>query len=307
MKVSTIVLLLSALALSSAIAGCFETEKDDGEDQIDDMGGTVHLDDVPDRIITMSPGLTEIVFLLGAGDAVIACDDASNYPPDVAGIERINSYQSMNLERIVALGPDLVLLDRTLDVSEENYNALKGVGLQVYRIYPTDLNGVIKNIRDLGKIMGRTDAAEALSASLLARIGAVEASAAILDDEERPTVLHVVYYDGTSDPWVMTDTTFSGDLIRMAGGNNAVSDSAGISVQVPLETVIGAGPDIIFTSQSEEWPTPSREAILSDQNWEGIAAVQNGQVIDVNGDLVDRTGPRLVDGLELFHRYVMEF
>ena len=86
-----------------------------------------------------------------------------------------------------------------------------------------------------------------------------------------------------------------------------ISDDTGKGITVSIETIITSNPDIIFTSQSSTWPTESRSLILSDERLQDIEAVKNGAVYDVEGDLVDRTGPRMIDGLELFHEYILAY
>ena len=93
----------------------------------------------------------------------------------------------------------------------------------------------------------------------------------------------------------------TGGLIEAAGGINAISDDTGIVVQVPVETIVGADPDIIICTQSTVWATPTRTTILSDDGWKDIQAVVDGEVYDVDGDIIDRTGPRLIEGLETIH------
>ena len=127
-----------------------------------------------------------------------------------------------------------------------------------------------------------------------------------VDQSDKPKILHVIYYDSSSSPWVATSSTFSGNLIELAGGIPAVSDNQCISIQITVEEMISLEPDIIFTSQDSTWPTPSRGAILSSDLFKGLDAVKNDMVIDVNADLVDRPGPRLVDGLELIASYIIE-
>jgi iron complex transport system substrate-binding protein len=288
-----------------AVPGCLEEDAKGPSIFMDGTGAALRLNETPLKVISLTPALTEIVFLLGCGDRLVGIDSDSNYPPEASGIEKVSSWQSMNLERIVALGPDLVLMDRTLDSSGERYDALSGVGIPVYRTFPKDLDGLLEDIEGISKVLGVQAKGEDVVSELNGRIDAVAGSAA-LDVGPRPSVLHIVYYDGGSDPWIMTSSTFSGDLVRTAGGRNAIDDDAGISVQVNLERLIASDPDIIICSQSGLWPTRTRELVLSDPALKDVSAVRSGLVRDLDGDLIDRTGPRLVDGLEQVRGLIVE-
>jgi len=295
------------IAMGVLLSACVEVKSGGDLRVTDDMGDEVRLDGKAETVITLAPSLTEMVFALDAGNRLIACDDASNYPPDgTADIERVYSYTGMNRERIVELWPDLILMDRTLDISGEDHSALIEVGLTVYRVYPQTFEDVTENILDIGILLGKEEEAERLAGDMRERADAVRSSAEAIPEGERQTVLLVTFYDGTNDPWVGTDSTFTGDLISMAGGDCGVKDEGGKVVQITLETMIGIDPDIILTSQSSEWPTDSRELILEDERLSSIEAVKNGRVYDIEGDLIDRSGPRIVDGLETINDIIMQ-
>ncbi len=304
MKVTVASLLLSMMAISVLCAGCLNDDGN-GVRYKDDMGDTITLHYEPMRIVTLSPALTEIVFLLGKGDRICGRDSACNYPAEVEDILIVSTWQGPDLERLTHLEPDLVLMDRTLDQSGETYNGITGLGIPVYRVYPRSVADIMKNIEDIGNLLGAESEADKVVEGLKSRTDAVTEGVAAIEASRRPMVLHVVYYDGTSDPWTATGSTFSGDLIVMAGGSNAVSDTGGMYVQVPVERLISSDPDIILTSQSGTWPTLSRSTILSDPSWRDITAVKNGRVYDVEGDWMDRPGPRCIEGLELVNELVM--
>jgi len=286
-----------AIVLMGTIAGCLY-DGEDGELMFRDGTGTeVRLDGHPQRIVTLTPALTEIIYLLGCGDRLVGVDSDSNYPSEADSLEKVSSWQGMDTERIVALSPDIVLMDHTLDASGKRYGQLLGLGIPVFRIYPRDMNGLMDTILDIGSVLGVKDLALEEVNSLRSRMVSVE-TAAQGDPDGKPRVLHVVYYDGASDPWVMTDSTFSGDMIERAGGECAINEGSGLSVQVSIEMIIGSDPDIIICSQSPLWPTQSRTLILTDDRLSSISAVEDGRVHDLDGELIDRTGPRLVDGME---------
>ncbi len=288
------------------VVGSIKQDNGGGGDFVDDMGDPIRLESDPMRIITLTPALTEMVFALDRGDRIVGCDQVSDYPEGADNITRVSSWQGVDLEKVVSVQPDLVLLDKTLDYSDSNFEALKGVGLTVYRIYPRTAADVLKNIGEIGALLGAEEEARTLLSDLGGRMGQVTDRTSSLEGEERPVILHIAFYDGSSDPWVSTDSTFSGDLIRISGGKNAVHDGKGIMVQVSIEKLIDADPDIILTSQSSKWPSTAREEIMGDPRWKDISAVKEGRVHDIESDWVDRTGPRCINGLEAINLRVME-
>ncbi|MGA1849166.1 MAG: ABC transporter substrate-binding protein [Thermoplasmatota archaeon] len=305
------ILSFAALVLMAAsFAGCLGEENaargpGSGDDLAinvtDPLGGRVMLEEEPARIVTMTPAITETVFALGKGGLIVGIDSASNHPTEASNIEKVVSWQGLDLEKLILLEPDLVIMDKTLDMSGENYNAMKGSGFQVYRIYPLTVEEVLDSIQGIGDAIGAPGEAGSLVEDFRTRMETVKQNASSIEEEDRPRVLHVTYYDGSSDPWVATDSTFSGSLIEMGGGICAFSDDTGFGVQVSLERIIASDPDLILCSQSSTWPTQTREVILSDSNWQDITAVKEGAVQYVEGDWCDRTGPRLILGLEEFH------
>ena len=301
----TALLAITILIAGVLMAGCLNDGKGDLV-YIDDMGTEVRLERTPETVITLTPALTEILFLLGCGEMLVGADSDSNYPPEASDVEHISSWQGLDTERIVDLDPDIIFMDHTLDASNERYGTLIGLGLNVYTIYPKDLDGLMDVISDIGSILGVPEKARDELGILNGRISNVEEEASS-DPPRAPVIMHIVYYDGTSDPWVMTDSTFSGDMIERCGGVCAIGDGAGLSVQVGLERIIEADPDIIICSQSSSWPTETRGLVMEDQRLSTLSAVSGDRVFDIDADLIDRTGPRLIDGLEIIRGHVADY
>jgi iron complex transport system substrate-binding protein len=272
----------------------------------DDTGNLVKVPKKIEKIISLAASITEILFELGHGDKIVGRDSGSNYPEDATKIEVVSTYEGINLEKILAAEPDVILLDKILDMTDNNYNKLHENGLTVFRVYPQKLNDVLENIILIGKVIGKEPEAIDLAADLEARINTVKTRGDEIPAQEQSVVLYVIYYDGTSSPWVGTTSTISGDLIKIAGGVVAIDDSTGFSIQITVEELIAINPDVILTSQDDTWPTPSKDSILNDDVLSDVKAVKSGNVYDVNADLVDRPGPRMVDGLELISGYLMQ-
>jgi iron complex transport system substrate-binding protein len=217
------------------------------------------------------------------------------------------TFEGVDIEKILAKDPDLIIMDKTLDLSEKNYDKMTSFGMNVFRVYPKNLDDILDNIVLLGEISATSNKASEIVISLQERIDTVKTRGAAISDSTSPKVLHVVYYDGASSPWVHTSSTFSGDLISIAGGDVVMKDSSGFSIQITVEELISKDPDIIFTSQDDTWPTPSRDSILNDDLLDSVSAVKNDYVLDLNADLVDRPGPRMIDGLELISNHISDY
>ncbi|MGA1793703.1 MAG: ABC transporter substrate-binding protein [Thermoplasmatota archaeon] len=301
----SIVVIVSLLPL---FLGCLDDPAQKGDLKFTDpLGHEVVLERIPERIVTLSPAITETVFALGAGDKVIATDNVSNYPPEASGLPKVFGYNYLAREELVMLDPDLIIMDKTLDISENAYNSVKDLGLPVYRIFPKDMEEVLEAIIGIGNITGTPEKANGIVEDFRNRMGAVSSYMEGVSDDDRPGILLVTFYDGAYDPWVSTDSTMAGGLIEAAGGNNVISDDTGIVVTVSVERVIGADPDIIICTQSSVWPTESKDKIMSDDRWKDISAVRENRVFEVDGDIIDRTGPRLILGLEEMHEHIREY
>ncbi|MEA3559657.1 MAG: ABC transporter substrate-binding protein [Candidatus Thermoplasmatota archaeon] len=314
-KTLLLMMTLTSILAVSILSGCIETGSNIVDDKkiepkiwnfTDPMGELVVLDGEPDRIVTLTPALTEMVYAVGAWDKMVGCDSSSDMPPEAKDLEHVVSWQGIDAEKLVVLDPDLVIMDRTLDITDTIYAEIKELDIPVYRIYPRNLSDVLDAVEAVGELTNETENATAVIEDFEERMEVVSQTADEIAESDVPAVLHVTYYDGTGDPWVATDSTFSGSLITIAGGECAISESSGYGVQMSLESIIESNPDIIFCSQSSSWPTNTREAILGDDRWSEIGAVSSGSVFDVEGDWCDRTGPRLILGLEEFHGHIMD-
>ncbi len=264
----------------------------------DQLGRTVTLDSVPQRLISMSPADTEILFALGLGDRVVAVTEYCDYPPETAGKATIGGFYNPNIEEIVALSPDLVFAAPIH--KDQVIPQLEAKGIKVLAVTPVNVEQVLEAIILVGQVTGVEKIATSLTENMRQRIQAVTDKTAGLTAEERPEVLYLVWHDPLYAAGV---NTFHDELIKMAGGVNMVTepDYPGIN----LETVIEASPDIILAGigMGEGGDAPlifaREEARLRE-----TSARQHNRVHGVDSEIVDRSGPRLVDALEEFARLI---
>ena len=259
----------------------------------DGLGRLVVLKEAAQRVLSLAPSNTEILFAIGAGKQVIGRDDFSDYPEEAKNIPSIGStFQSLNLESIFSMKPDLVLAAEIN--TPEQVKALEDLGLTVYYLKnPTTLEEMYTNLEIMAQLTGHESETATLIESLKKRVAVVDEK--IMPLSSRISVFYEV--DGTdpSKPFTAGKGTFITLLIERAGGYNIASDIDGYP-QLSLEQVVAADPAFILLGDAKFGTTP--ESIAQRPGWANLSAVKNGQVLPFNDDLLSRPGPRMVDGLE---------
>jgi iron complex transport system substrate-binding protein len=260
----------------------------------DDNGITSTFAASPRRVVSLSPGLTEITFALGAGARLVAVDTYSDYPPEAMSVQpRLNSYPSPSIETIVGLKPDVVL---SLADPDEAMAQLRGQGVPVIKLFPRDFDATVGAISTLGRLFAASDAADAITTDMLARRDAVVAAVA---DAPRPRVLEELDASSPDKPFVAGPDGFYGQLIDLAGGDNVFGDLPGDVGQVGAEIIVARDPQVIILTDADLPFNPQTpEMVAARPGWATITAVQNGAIYPVSGSLVSTPGPRLIDGLE---------
>lgn len=259
----------------------------------DGLGRNVTLNGPAQRVVSLAPSNTEILFAIGAGKQVVGRDQLSDFPEEAKAVTDIGStFDALNTELIVAQKPDLVLAAEIN--TPEQVKQLEDLGLTVYYLNnPTTLEGMYDNLMLAAQMTGHTDEAAKLVESLKTRVDAVDKKIAPLSSK-----FGVFYEMDATDPakpFTAGKGTFITQLIDRAGGYNIASDLDGYP-QMSLEQVVAADPAFIILGDARYGITP--ESIAQRPGWENLSAVKNGNVVPFNDDLVSRPGPRLVDALE---------
>ncbi len=268
---------------------------------VDDTGASTTFAGPPQRIVSLSPGYTEDVFALGAGDRLVAVDSYSDYPPEAAAVEtRLTTYPSPSVEALVALQPDLVL---SLVEKDDVVAQLRQQGIPVLRLLPADFDATVQVILTLGQVLDVADRAEAIAADMRARRDAVAQTVA---DAPAPSVFYEMDASDPIRPFAAGPRGFYGQLVELAGGRNIFADIPGDFGQVSAESVIARNPDLIILADAYSPYNPQTPALVSLRpGWDAITAVRDGAIYAVDADILSRPSPRLVEGLEtlayLFH------
>lgn len=261
----------------------------------DGLGNVIELAHPAQRIVSLAPSNTEILFAIGAGPQVVGRDSFSDYPAEASKVKDIGGgFGQLNTEEIVALQPDLVLASALS--SAEQVKALQDLGLKVFSLpNPTDFDGLYINLLTVATLTGHTNEAQSLISTLKNRVQAVEAKMATV--EKRPLVFYELDSTQPDAPWTAGPNTFIDTLITMAGGTNFGHELSGDWVQVSIEEIIRREPDLILLGDAT-WGGVTPESVAARPGWDKLQAVQHGTVFVFDDNLVSRPGPRLVDGLE---------
>lgn len=280
-----------AVTLTLALTGCASTD-DDGDTPTPAetySAGGVTLDKRPEKIVSLSPSGTEMLFAIGAGKQVTAVDDQSTYPPD-APKSTLSGFQP-NAEAIAAKQPDLVVISNDINKIKDQLTALK---IPVYLgTAAVTLDDTYKQIEDLGALTGHR--AEATDLVLRTKTEITKLVADAPKRADKPTY----YYELDPTFYTVTSKTYVGSLFAMFGLAN-VADAAdadgskGGYPQLAAEALIAANPDFVFLADTK-CCQQSLETVKGRPGWANISAVTGNRVIPLDDDIASRWGPRVVD------------
>jgi iron complex transport system substrate-binding protein len=270
---------------------------------VDDHGFTTSLAAYPNKIISLAPSNTEILFALGLDNKVVAVTDYDNYPYNftawiaAGNMTSIGTFSKPNMEVIASLNPDLILA--TAGVQGETVDTMRSLGYKVLVLDPTNITGVFKDIELVGKATGKNAEASLLVTSLSSRIDAVVNKVA--SAPSKPKVYYEVYYDPTS-LWSAGSKAWQNELIEKAGGINIFADQPLDYFQSSAEAVVDRNPDVIvLPAEGMGEQTPfwgSLDEVKARPAWDSISAVHNDRLYQINSDIIQRAGPRVADAVE---------
>ncbi len=249
----------------------------------------------PQRIVSLSPGNTEIVYALGLQDKLVGVTTYCNYPPEAQDKPKVSEFSNVDIEKIVSLNPDLILADSIHKA--EAIPALEKLGFTVLALDPPNLESVINDIQMIGEVAGNKSEADNLVSILRERVEAVTAQTEKASLEK----LRAFYLTWHDPLWTAGSGTLIDDLITKAGGINIAADLQGHS-QITLEAVIERDPQIIFVTSSMGDQDTSFNYVNNEPRFKATEALRNSRVYRVDADIFSRTTPRSVDGLEQLAR-----
>ncbi|PJN89186.1 ABC transporter substrate-binding protein [Bacillus sp. mrc49] len=261
----------------------------------DATGEKVTIEEKPKKIVTLIPSNTEVVFALGLGNKVIGVSDNDNYPEETKDIEKVGGME-MNTELIVSLKPDLVLAHASSAHNlKEGLQQLKDAGIDVLVVNDAqNFNEVYKSIDMIGMATGEQAKAKDIITDMKTKLKVISEKAKSVKESERKTVL--VEVSPSPDIYTPGKNTFMNEMLMMISADNAAADVDGWA-KMDEESMIAANPDVIITTYGYYTKDPV-SGVTGRKGWQDVTAVKNAQVFDVHSDLVTRSGPRLIEGVE---------
>ena len=254
----------------------------------------------PERVVSLSPTATEMMFAIGAGDQLIAVDDQSNYPAEALELPNELSGFEPNVEAIAALEPDLVLIG----------GDFTGLGAQLDELgvawwdgpAALTLDDSYRQIAELGDATGNSEAADALVKEMQAGVEEIVLAA------PEPAEPLSIYHELDPTLYSADSTTFIGELYSLLGLQNIADSAEGDSGGFPQlnpEFIVSANPDLIFLADTK-CCAETAETVAARPGWDAIVAVQNGNVFEMDDDIASRWGPRVVEYLQIVSEAVAQ-
>lgn len=251
---------------------------------VDDAGQTLEFIRPPQRIISLTPHLTELLFAVGAGSQVVGVDSASDYPQAVQALPRVGGYSRINFERILALKPDLVIAwvggNRAADI-----HGLGKMGVPVLQTQATRLEDVARLLRLVGLASGHAEAGKEAARTFSTRLAALQ-----VPPSRQPPVK--VFYQVWDRPLMTVGGAhWISDALALCGARNVFADLRGLSPVVSREAVLQRAPALIVGGND----APDMRRLW--QSFASLPAVKNNAFVSVDADLLHRPTPRLIEGV----------
>jgi iron complex transport system substrate-binding protein len=300
-----VIIIVSIVSAALIYNGNFSNSSSNNQNAIsvmDDEGYTTNLTSVPQRIISLAPSNTQIVFGVGVGNRVVGVTDYDHYPYNftawiaAGNMTSVGGFSTPNKETIASLNPDLIL---ATPINDPDVVTLRNLGYKVLVLNPNDVNGVLADINMVGKATGATQNATTLVNSLTSQIDSIQAKIAAAN-LPKPKV----YYEVWTPPIMSAgENSFINDVISKAGGINIFENETQQYPTVSSETIVQKNPDVILlpTDMANPGDTPfygNVNDVKARPGWSSINAVQNNRIIVVDGDLFAEAGPRIADQIQ---------
>ena len=295
------VYLVSILAMSF-LASCTpppESVTPSSTQITDQLGRVVKINKTPQRIISIAPGNTEILYALGLSEELVAVTKYCDYPPAAKEKPKIGGYTTPNIEEIVALSPDLILA--TSQHQERIIPQLEEKGLTVFALAPNTLDNVLTAIKLVGDVTGKQEEAAKLLTDMRSRIKAVTDKAESIPEDKRPLVFYLTWHDPLK---TSGQGTLNNELLQQAGGRNIFSEVNGTQ-SVDLESLLSRNPQVVIAGIGMGSGEDQTLIYLkTESRLQNTEAIKGNRIYGIDTDITGRGGPRIVDGLEQYARCI---
>ena len=290
---------ISLLLLLIACTGCIvpgQPPEQDMRSFTDAAGEDYRVPDHVERVVSLAPSETELLCAAGGCGLLIGRTDYCTYPEGIEGVETVGGPRSFSVEKAIGLSPDLVLATTVSDPIR--VQELRSAELTVVTFKLETVDDIYENIESLGILLGSPGTAGELVRNLKAR--QEEITQRSRGDRETK-VLYILWDEPLR---VAGNHTFQHDLITLAGGTNIMGDTKGYAT-ISEETVVNRAPDIIILSREHTAGLARiRDRLLSKPSLSEVPAVKNQKIYEMDADLANRPGPRVIEALEMFSRCI---
>ncbi|ENO84321.1 cobalamin-binding protein [Thauera linaloolentis] len=274
----TAVLCLSFVGMAHTARAAVEID--------DDTGKPVRLERPAQRIVSLAPHVTELLFAAGAGPQVVGVVSYSDFPPEAKSLPQVGSYTKVDLEAVAALRPDLVVAWQSGN-RDTHLDRLRALGIAVFINEPRSLDDVARSLEKLGRLAGTGPAAGVAAQAFRDRHAILAARY-----RDRPPVR--TFYQIWDRPMMtVNDEHLIADVMRLCGGRNVFGGLATLAPTVSVEAVLAADPEAIIASGMGE---ARPEWLEQWKRWPSLTANANGHLFFVPPDLLQRHTPRILDG-----------
>ena len=256
----------------------------------DDSGQPVTLNAPARRIVSLAPHVTELIYAAGGGDRIVGTVSYSDYPPQARDIPRVGDNKSLDLERIAALKPDLIVVWRHGNAQKQT-DRLRALGMPLFFSEPRKLESIPRNIEKLGALMGTETVANRAAADFRQQVETLRKTYAA-----RPPV--TVFYQVWQQPLMtLNGEHLISDLLALCGGRNLFAKETPLVPTVSVESVVAGNPEVMLTAgMGATRPDKPLADFSMWEKWKQVTAVARNNLFIIDGDLVNRAGPRVVKG-----------
>ena len=307
----TLTAMLAVALLLALLTGCSQKQAGNGPETnpleessktvtfTDMMGREITLDKPAQRIVVLAASDCEILYAIGAGDTLVGRGAYCDYPAQALGVPAVGSGGETNIEQIIALQPDVLLMN-DMDQTEEQVAQLEKAGIKVVMSNDSDISEVYTAIEMIGTLTGKEENAAAV-------VNGMKNTFAEIQAKSTGDGSQTVYFEVSPLQWGLWTAganTFMDEIAAMLGLKNCFSDVSGWA-EISEEQVLERNPDFIVTIAMYfgEGPTPEEE-ILSRAGWENVTAVKNGKILNLQNNELSRPAPRLADGAQMLFDFV---
>lgn len=256
---------------------------------LDATGQIVQLRKPAQRVISLAPDTTELLFAIGAGDKIVGVLDGHLYPKAAEKITKVGSFSGLDLEKIIALKPDLIVTWHYGFARQ--MNALKRLNIPVYETAPKHLADIAKTAEDLGKLIGAETKGKKFAQVFTQKIDAIRKT------YQGKQLIRVFYQIGSGPPLTINKESWINDVIELCGGRNSFASLPTLVPELDLEAIIQKNPQVMITDSAPGWDARWLK-------WTMIDAIQHHRLFLIPADFIDRAGPRLLQGIVIMCRCI---